>query len=209
MESDCTISVVAFITPKLLDHCEKFKTEPLDEASRCPAIQNAAEALRVKFVEYISELSKPIVNIAAVLDPRYKLKGMSEESRGNVLAQLRQMISSQPDTLSCSRSSINDTTFYYESDSKEQQDELESYLAARREKPKSDVMLFWKVNRNQFPKLSALARQILPIQATSVSSERVFSVAGNVDTPMRNRLSEESVEGIVLLRSWMQHLNLE
>lgn len=67
----------------------------------------------------------------------------------------------------------------------------------------------WSMGGQQYPKLAQLALKVLCIQATSVSSERVFPVAGNIDTLNRNRLSDQSVESIVLLKSWMAYLDLE
>ncbi|XP_065321739.1 uncharacterized protein LOC135929151 [Gordionus sp. m RMFG-2023] len=41
-----------------------------------------------------------------------------------------------------------------------------------------DVLLWWKRQEKNLPKLSRLARKILAIPATSATSERGFSIAG-------------------------------
>jgi hypothetical protein len=50
-----------------------------------------------------------------------------------------------------------------------------------------------------FPLVTRLARMMLSIPATSVSSERLFSKAGDVVTKKRNRLSPKNAENIVFL----------
>ncbi len=49
--------------------------------------------------------------------------------------------------------------------------------------------------------LSVMARRILCIPATSASSERTFSVAGNISTTKRNRLACEVVQDAVFLNA--------
>lgn len=124
--------------------------------------------------------------------------------------QLQKVLEETPDpTLDVTVSTEHSVLCDVSDDEEEPIDELESYLKSRREKFKIDVLVWWRNNASQYPKLSSIARKILPIQATSVASERVFSVAGDVETKSRNRLSDESVENIILFKSWMQFLNIE
>ena len=48
--------------------------------------------------------------------------------------------------------------------------------------------------------LALLVRVVFAIPAASSKSERVFSVAGRVVTPDRNRLAPEMVEDLVMLK---------
>jgi hypothetical protein len=52
-----------------------------------------------------------------------------------------------------------------------------------------EPLQFWKRNARRFPVLAAMARDYLAAPASSASSERLFSAAGNFLTPKRNRLS--------------------
>ncbi|CAM9526079.1 unnamed protein product, partial [Phaeothamnion confervicola] len=63
------------------------------------------------------------------------------------------------------------------------------------------ILVWWRDRGVEFPKLALLARRVLCIPATSASSERLFSVAGQVVTKKRNRLSEQSVETLVFLHN--------
>jgi hypothetical protein len=64
---------------------------------------------------------------------------------------------------------------------------------------------WWRVNvegRTVHEKLGTMAKEILAIPATSVSSERGFSSAGLVVTKLRTRLSDESIKALMTLKSW-------
>ncbi|WAR05473.1 hypothetical protein MAR_020842 [Mya arenaria] len=54
--------------------------------------------------------------------------------------------------------------------------------------------VWWRSHENDYPNLSRLAKHTLHIPATSVASERVFSVAGDVVTATRSRLAPDMVD---------------
>ncbi|CAD6883973.1 unnamed protein product [Tilletia caries] len=68
----------------------------------------------------------------------------------------------------------------------------------------SDSLRYWAVNEGRFPSLSAMARDLLAIPATSVPSEATFSRGGEVITKRRNRLNGTTVTAIMCLDSWME-----
>lgn len=63
----------------------------------------------------------------------------------------------------------------------------------------ADPLAWWKGNQSTFPHLSQLARKYLCIPATSVPSERLFSVAGNIVTDKRGRLKPSNVNMLCFL----------
>ena len=59
-------------------------------------------------------------------------------------------------------------------------------------------MEWWRHHEAQFPLLSKTVKVVFPTPAAS--SERVFSVAGNVVTPKRARLNPEKIEDLVVVK---------
>ncbi|XP_048731845.2 transcriptional repressor protein YY1-like isoform X3 [Ostrea edulis] len=56
------------------------------------------------------------------------------------------------------------------------------------------VLEWWQKNEMFFPRLAVLAKKILCVQASSVSSDRVFSLAGGLVSKKRSRLSADNVD---------------
>lgn len=57
-----------------------------------------------------------------------------------------------------------------------------------------------QANKSEFPTLFSIAMDYLPIQATSVPCERVFSSAKDTDTAKRNRISSVLMEALQMLK---------
>ena len=55
--------------------------------------------------------------------------------------------------------------------------------------------------QKQFPKLSRVALSVLTIPASSSPSERAFSACGHTMSKKRARLSAESLDSLVVLKS--------
>ncbi|TFY51345.1 hypothetical protein EVG20_g11041, partial [Dentipellis fragilis] len=62
------------------------------------------------------------------------------------------------------------------------------------------VLGFWEVNAQNFPTLFSMAMDFMPIQATSVPCERVFSSSAETDMKKRNRLGPEIMEALQILK---------
>uniref|UniRef100_A0A803TXD9 HAT C-terminal dimerisation domain-containing protein n=1 Tax=Anolis carolinensis TaxID=28377 RepID=A0A803TXD9_ANOCA len=64
-----------------------------------------------------------------------------------------------------------------------------------------DPLAYWASREHMWPDLSHVARQFLSCPPTSVQSERVFSLAGDVVTPHRSLLDPQTVEKLVFLKA--------
>jgi hAT family C-terminal dimerisation region len=62
---------------------------------------------------------------------------------------------------------------------------------------------WWALRMSAFPILSKMAKQMLAIPATSASSERVFSQAGQITRASRNRMDVSNTAQLIFLKgSW-------
>ena len=89
----------------------------------------------------------------------------------------------------------------------EQQSELESYLFVPSVDPNTNILEWWKANESSYPNLAKFAQDCLSVPATSVPSEQVFSISGDMVTDKRNRLSSKTIRLAMCLRSWWRELD--
>lgn len=66
---------------------------------------------------------------------------------------------------------------------------------------------WWKINKNSLPHLSAIANKFLSAPPSSIESERVFSIGGNVYTPHRNSLKPEVGEKLMFINYNLRIMN--
>ncbi|XP_057193820.1 E3 SUMO-protein ligase ZBED1-like [Triplophysa rosa] len=77
--------------------------------------------------------------------------------------------------------------------------ELTCYLQEDPIDSNANPLSWWRENQGRFPMLSKVARKYMCICATSTPSERVFSAAGNIVTPIRSSLTPHKVNTLVFL----------
>jgi hypothetical protein len=65
-----------------------------------------------------------------------------------------------------------------------------------------------QANRTEYPTLFSIAMDYLPIQATSVPCERVFSSAKETATPKRNRMTPVLMEALQMLKHLLKKKRL-
>ncbi|XP_067949497.1 E3 SUMO-protein ligase ZBED1-like [Watersipora subatra] len=61
--------------------------------------------------------------------------------------------------------------------------------------PEMEVNIWWSTHQHEFKNLSSIARKVMCVNATSVSSERLFSIAGHIVS--KKRTTRESTEGSI------------
>lgn len=62
-------------------------------------------------------------------------------------------------------------------------------------------LCIWGIIKNEYPDVWKVAKKILPIAATSVPCERLFSHAGLIANQSRSQLSPEHLSMLVFMRS--------
>ncbi|XP_041349411.1 E3 SUMO-protein ligase ZBED1-like [Gigantopelta aegis] len=68
---------------------------------------------------------------------------------------------------------------------------------------------WWRLNKTVYPTLAILARRVLFVPATSVPSERDFSVAGGTVTKLRASLDSDSVDKLIFLNKRIRDKNVQ
>jgi len=79
-------------------------------------------------------------------------------------------------------------------------DELQLYLQAGLEPLGLDIVEWWDTHSTRYPVLFRIAMDYLPIQASSVPCERVFSSSGETDTPRRSRTSPQLMGALQVIK---------
>jgi len=151
--------------------------------------------------------SVSVKQIASFLDPRYKdLEfepiGAREEIRKvvkNLLERFRTQNTNLKQEPSVQRS---DLEFLYGNiiiDNNDISIQFQNYIAEPQLRFDLNSFEWWKLRENKYPALAELAKQYLAIPATSVSSERCFSTAGNIVTSKRTCLLTKNVNMLIFL----------
>ncbi|XBI43967.1 hypothetical protein VPH35_108675 [Triticum aestivum] len=83
--------------------------------------------------------------------------------------------------------------------------ELEKYLAKETEAhaAKFDILQWWKVKSSRFPVLSRLARDVLAVPISAVSSEFAFSTGGRILDEFRSSLTPFILQALICSQDWM------
>ncbi|KIM54018.1 hypothetical protein SCLCIDRAFT_31420 [Scleroderma citrinum Foug A] len=82
--------------------------------------------------------------------------------------------------------------------------ELASYVTSVCSPEGTDSISFWVMSRSAYPTLYRLAMDYLPIQASSVPCERVFSSASETMMKRRNRISPILMEAIQMTKFFLK-----
>ena len=148
---------------------------------------------------------------ATILDPRFKTQfvnqSMLRHAREFIESKMNlqdQPVQAQVDSSSPVPAKKSMWDFLNDADSNEPENsiavptEFDSYLTQKKLPHSSNALKYWKEN-TQFVGMKAVARTVLAIPPTSVRSERVFSISGNVNSEKRNRLRPDISEKLVVL----------
>lgn len=84
--------------------------------------------------------------------------------------------------------------------------EIDRYLADPLVAPDKnfDVLKWWKDNDLRYPVIARIARDVLAIPISTVSSESAFSTGGRVLDPFRSSLAPATVEALICTQDWLR-----
>ena len=87
--------------------------------------------------------------------------------------------------------------------------EVDRYLLETMEKvpygSQFDILKWWKLKgRSTYPTLALIAKDVLPIQVSTVASESAFSGGKRVIDPCRSCLLPQTVESLMCLQNWIR-----
>lgn len=153
---------------------------------------------------------------ASVLDPRYKSLQYEEPSaREAIRANVREMLHDLAPLDDESGTGTTETTataldilFDAEPHVSDLSAQFEAYLSEPQLGHNLDALKWWKDHESKFPRVAELAKKYMCIPASSASSERVFSTAGNIITAKRSSLLPENVSTLVFLYQNRAHLDI-
>src|SRR3954453_17857 len=145
--------------------------------------------LRVKGLNFISGIKKE--EIITFLHNKYQFVKESEEFAASTTPNNNDL-----DLLESNNSLLIDMF----TESQNSENEINDYLSLPQFSLKTDPYKWWAGNQNRFPILSYLAKKYLSISATSTSSERLFSQAGNTMIAKRTQLKPKFFEKLLFLK---------
>ena len=82
-------------------------------------------------------------------------------------------------------------------------EEVDRYMADLEDK-KLKTLDWWRKNASRYPRIASIARKMLARPATSVPSERLFSIGGKIVTSDRASLQPETVNQLLFLNSYLK-----
>ncbi|CAN4094589.1 unnamed protein product [Withania somnifera] len=157
----------------------------------------------VKIVEEgIHELFLEYVALPLPLTPAY-----AEEVNGGTLKQEN----AQGLSSSINGAGLTDFDAYImETTSQQSRSELDQYLeeSLLPRVHEFDVVGWWKLNRMKYPTLSKMARDILSIPISTVTTDSVFSTEGKEMDRYRCSLRPETVEALICAKDWLQNASV-
>ena len=66
-----------------------------------------------------------------------------------------------------------------------------------------DILAWWKSNGLKYPTLQRIARDILVIPITTITSESAFSTSRRLLSPHHSRLHPKTIEAMMCAQNWL------
>lgn len=169
---------------------------------------NLKNIIRERFkLDYDSEGLVSMRQIASLLDPRYKDLDHEFYDSKVAIRNTAKELSERIAPIECvgekevvkKKTALEFLYKKHDNSTSNIKNQWEAYFAEPQLKFDLDPYEWWKFKKDKYPSIALLARRYLCIPATSVSSERCFSTAGNIVTKKRASLLPENVNLLVFL----------
>ncbi|CAI6372557.1 unnamed protein product [Macrosiphum euphorbiae] len=203
-EENVTISILRPIIYGLINKHMLIKSEDNENVRNFKEDinQNLQKRFKMKRQEYDEVV---IDQISCFLDPRYKyLETETDEVKENVRKSVQNVLQTTRPAESNEVVSEEISAMDFLLDAKsygENESEFDMYLREPQLNHNvSNPLIWWKNNELKYPNLALLAKKYLCAPATSVTSERCFSTAGNIVTSKRSCLLPENVNLLTFLK---------
>lgn len=195
--------------------------------SRDERIRLMAKNMKKKYDKYWGNPNNlnMLLLIALVLDPRHKVKfvnwcanqNYNGEEATYLVDKLKSCLNSlfeeyngglEVSHTNSKEGGYNDpygfNKFYQSSECNKFESELTKYLdEALESRGDLDVLNWWKLNSSRFPIVANIARDVLAIPVSTVTSESVFSVGGRVLDSYRSSLPSTTLEALICTQDWL------
>lgn len=169
------------------------------------------------------------LKVATALDPRHKkLKCLASDKRGDVWIHLETLVKLKIESAKAQQNDQQEdgddqlplprkrSKFEYgsdEEDTDEERIQTTSSLEAKRLvdmyrglplcDDDNNPLVWWQLHQNSLAPMAELVLKYLACPATSVPSERLFSVAGNIVSKKRASLLPENANTLICLSNWL------
>ena len=156
--------------------------------------------------------------IACLLDPRFKdmdyfpeeeqeeawvllQQEISELTKSDVTKEREIIIQDKVEKESKKRKEISELNELFKSGKKirPRKEEIEKWKELEEIEVDQDVLEWWKIHENEYPKIAQVAKKYLGIPASQAITERSFSTAKRVVCDSRSRLKPHHVSKLVVL----------
>ncbi|CAB4403415.1 unnamed protein product [Rhizophagus irregularis] len=206
----------------ILEHIENLLDENHEKYCHYPEIRDAITKGYEKLKLYYSRTDDShLYTIATILDPRLKLNYYKKQQWEQKFIDSAKLIfintfksdyASKTNIINdnCENNN-NENDFLYElfganNNNSSDEFEVEDYLNKSVEGPKTNPLIWWKHNEEQYPRLSIMARDYLGIPGTSVPVERIFSGGTDLITKKRSSLNNESIQACMCIKNWIDYM---
>ncbi|KAL0381081.1 UNVERIFIED_CONTAM: Zinc finger BED domain-containing protein RICESLEEPER 3, partial [Sesamum angustifolium] len=161
-------------------------------------IRDMVAKMKSKFDKYWGD-SNLLMSIAAVLDPRCKLRALefcfprlysSENVERQIAVVRKTLYELYSDLKSLNLIYLEENCYIFEKDKKDGKD--------------FDVLEWWRVHALKYKILSIMARDLLAIPITTVASEATFSAGSRVIDKYRASLTSDTVQVLMCGGDWLR-----